>query len=108
MLEKDKNLASETMDKFINTALNRVAENGNLVHEFKIPEATIKRATERERLKDSVVEDYVNFYAASNIDVVHDKEFGQLRVTLNLGTAVLDPDQAENLSVAMNSFRMGN
>lgn len=105
MLEKDKRLAEATLNTFVNTALNRVAETGNLVHEFKIPESTIKAVTDRTRLKASVLTDYVGYFAASNVEAVHEEDFGQLRVVLDLGTAVLDPAQADNLSVAMNTFR---
>lgn len=108
MLEKDIEYANKTLDRFVDAAINRIAETGELVQHFKIPDAQLKAATGRTRLKDSLIDDYVDFYEASNVPAEHIPQHGHTLVKLDLRTAILDPGQAAGLSQALNIYRMNN
>ncbi|MDH2234095.1 hypothetical protein N5K37_29700 [Delftia tsuruhatensis] len=108
MQEKDIELAEKALGTFVDTSINRIPENGQLVHKFSLPESQIKASTDRARLKDDVVDEYVEFFESHNIHAERDQKFGKILVTVDLRTCVLEPKQAAGLSVAMNAYRLEN
>lgn len=105
MLNSDVTYLEEALRAFVNASINRVAHSGDMQYAYRLSADSIKRATGRQRLHDTVIEDYGAFLKSCKVDVDYDPDFAQFNVHLDLARCVLDPTQAADLSVAMSYFR---
>ncbi|MYN04034.1 hypothetical protein GTP41_18230 [Pseudoduganella sp. DS3] len=105
MQTQDLNYLEDAFSSFINSSINRVAHSGDMVYTFRITAGELKAGTGRQRLHESVIDDYAQFFAGHNVAAQYDEKFNAFTVTVDLNRCVLRPDEAKFLATAMETFR---
>lgn len=105
MSPQDIQYAQSVLSAFIGSAINRVSVSGDLAYNFRLTAGEIKTATNRQRLHDSVIQDYVDFFTGHNVGAEYDDSLATFSVQLDLNRCVLSAKEAEFLSVAMETYR---
>lgn len=108
MLSQDRVYLENALSSFIETSIHRVAHSGDMQYTYRITAAEVKDATDRQRLHESIIADYLQFFANHHVDAAYDADFASFSITVDLNRCVLSPAQAKFLSTAMETFRVEN
>jgi hypothetical protein len=105
---EDLKFAESTLDAFIESSINRVAESGVMRYTYKITAADMKDETGRSRLHDSVIGDYTQYFEEHGVYATYKPAADAFTVVLDLDSCVLRAGQARFLSSAMEKYRTEN
>ncbi|WP_322402132.1 hypothetical protein [Massilia luteola] len=105
---QDLNYLENAFSAFIESSIHRVAHSGDMVYSYRITAGEVKAGTGRQRLHDSVIGEYTQFFANHNVAAQYDGNFNSFNVVVDLNRCVLRPDQAKFLAAAMETFRAEN
>lgn len=97
--------AKQSLESFIDAAIQRIAFSGENVYRYTLSASSIKEAAGLARLKASVLHDYVSFFAMMGVRAAYNESFEVLNIVLNLNDCVLTPQQAGALAEALATFR---
>ena len=95
----------QSLVSFIDAAIQRIAFSGETVYRYTISANSIKDAAGLTRLKNAVVQDYLDYFAMMGIKAEYSDAFDVLNIALDLNTCVLSPQQSDALATAMAMFR---
>lgn len=104
----DLNYLENAISAFIDSSIHRVAQSGEMSYTYRITSGELKAGTGRQRLHDSVISEYSQFFASHHVAAHYDENFNALMVAVDLKRCVLRPDQARFLAVAMETYRVEN
>ena len=105
MDQNDVKFAEEALGSFICSSINRVSESGVLSHKYRLTEMEIKEATNRQRLKQTVIDDYVAYFADHDVVAEYKEVSETITLRLDLSDCVLNARQARDLATAMSHYR---
>jgi len=108
MLMQDLNYLEDVFSAFIDSSIHRAAHSGDMVYTYRITAGEMKAGTGRQRLHDSIIGDFSQFFANHNVAAQYDENFNAFTVVVDLNRCVLRPDQAKFLAIAMETFRAEN
>lgn len=105
MQPQDISFLEQSLADFIETSINRIAHSGTMQYRYRLTAADAKTGTDRQRLHESVIDAYENFFASHGGKCEYDPNFATFNVLIDLDRCVLNPAQARQLSAAMGLYR---
>ncbi|MCL9653136.1 hypothetical protein L2088_00330 [Pseudomonas protegens] len=101
----DLQFLNARLRSFIDASINRVAHRGFMSYDFQISAEEIRQATGRQRMTQQLIQGYVGFFSRYNVFAEYDSTYASFSVTVDLNVCTLSHDQAQYLSVAMETYR---
>jgi len=98
----------QSYESFVAAAIQRHAFSGEYKFRYTIRTDSIKAVAGLQRLKSSIIQEYVDYFAMLGVMAHYNEAFETIDVTLNLNSCSLSPQQANDLAVAMTVFRKEN
>jgi len=108
MEPEDVKYAEEALGSFIYSSINRVSESGVMSHKYRMSALEIKEATNRQRLKQPVIDDYLKYFAEHDVKAEYKEASESISITMDLSDCVLNARQARDLAAAMSLWRVEN
>jgi hypothetical protein len=97
--------AQQSYESFIAAAIQRIAFSGEHMYRYTIRADSIKAVAGLQRLKSSIVQEYLDYFEMLGVSANFNEGFGTIDLTLDLNTCSLSPQQADALATAMTMFR---
>jgi len=108
MQMQDLNYLEDAFAAFVESSIQRAALSGDMIYTYRITAGEMKSGTGRQRLHESVISEYEQFFASHYVSAQYDQNFNAFTVTVDLNRCVLRPDQAKCLAAALEIFRAEN
>lgn len=93
--------AQQSYESFVTAAIQRIAFSGGSTYRYTIRADSIKAVAGLQRLKSSIVQEYISYFAMLGVDAQYNEAFGTIDLMLDLNTCSLNPQQADALATAM-------
>lgn len=93
---------AEMLDGLIGTSIQKAAQSGIMVHDYRIPLSSLGR----QRKTDQLVSDVERIAEGYDITCSYDASMAAFRVRIDLDRCVLTPWQASALSTAITHYQL--